>query len=140
MSKTAEMTAQLTADQDKFYDGFISDFFAANAHGNLLVSEQQRKDAIRQCHQADKTAALETMQSFGLSDFREDLTKITVPTLVVHGDADGIVPFRGSGRRTHAAVPHSELVVVQGAPHGLNVSHADEFNDAIVNFLTREAS
>ncbi|MEV8378786.1 alpha/beta hydrolase [Kribbella sp. NPDC056861] len=138
-SKAAEMTAQLTADQDKFYDGFTTDFFSANADGNLLVTEQQHQDAIRLCRQADKAAALEAMQSFGISDFREDLTKVTVPTLVIHGDADGVVPFEGSGRRTHKAISHSELVVIEGAPHGFNVSHADEFNGAVTGFLARSA-
>lgn len=61
--------------------------------------------------------------SFGVSDSRE---RITEPTLVIHGEMDGIVPFEGSGRRTHAAVPRSERVVVPGGPHGLNVSHAEE--------------
>lgn len=50
---------------------------------------------------------------------------------------DGIVPFEGSGRRTHPALSHSELVVVPGAPHGLNVSHAEEFNRALITFLAR---
>jgi non-heme chloroperoxidase len=56
---------------------------------------------------------------------------------VLHGDADGTVPFEGSGQRTHAAVPGSELVVLDGAPHGCNVSHAREFNAALVSFLAR---
>jgi pimeloyl-ACP methyl ester carboxylesterase len=60
---------------------------------------------------------------------------VTVPTLVIHGDADAIVPFEGSGQRTHRAVPHSKLVTVSGAPHGLNVSHAQAFNDALLSFL-----
>jgi pimeloyl-ACP methyl ester carboxylesterase len=57
------------------------------------------------------------------------------PTLVIHGNADAIVPIEGSGQRTHRAVPHCDLVVVQGAPHGLNVSHAQAFNEALLSFL-----
>ena len=75
------------------------------------------------------------MDSFGTTDFREDLKKVKVPTLVIHGDADAIVPIEGSGQRTHRAVRHSKLVVVSGAPHGLNVSHAQAFNDALLSFL-----
>ena len=75
------------------------------------------------------------MDSFSTTDFREDLKRVTVPTLVIHGDADGIVPIEGSGLRTHQAVPHSQLVRVAGAPHGLNVSHAQAFNDALLTFL-----
>ena len=62
---------------------------------------------------------------------------MSVPTLVIHGDSDGIVPFEGSGKRAHAAIAGSELVVVQGAPHGLNVSHRDEFARALLAFLAR---
>ncbi|MGL6112649.1 MAG: alpha/beta fold hydrolase, partial [Rubrivivax sp.] len=61
--------------------------------------------------------------------------KLTLPTLVIHGEADAIVPIEGSGQRTHRAVPQSELIVVSGAPHGLNVSHASAFNDALLAFL-----
>lgn len=75
------------------------------------------------------------MDSFGTTDFREDLKSVTVPTLVIHGAADAIVPFEGSGQRTHRAVRHSQLVTVDGAPHGMNVSHAQAFNDALLSFL-----
>ena len=54
------------------------------------------------------------MEAFGTTDFRDDLTKITVPTLVIHGDSDATVPFEGSGKRTHEAIAGSELVVVRG--------------------------
>ena len=77
------------------------------------------------------------MAAFANTDFRDDLAKVTVPTLVLHGDGDFVVFFEGSGARTHAAIPGSELVVLHGAPHGCNVSHADQFNDALVAFLRR---
>lgn len=134
-TKVDEMTAKLTADTDSFYDQFTKDFFSANADGKLLVSEAERQEALVLCKQADKHAALEAMKSFGTTDFRDDLTKVTVPTLVIHGEVDGIVPFEGSGKRTHEAIPHSELHVISGGPHGVNASHADEFNAAILNFL-----
>jgi non-heme chloroperoxidase len=71
------------------------------------------------------------------TEVRQDLKKVTVPTLVIHGDADAIVPIAGSGELTHRAVPHSQMVRVSGAPHGLNVSHAQAFNDALLAFLRR---
>ena len=131
----AKMTLDLTTDSDAFYDDFTKKFFSPNANGNILISEAQRQEAITLCKQASKIAALEAMQAFGLADFREDLKKITVPTLVLHGDADGIVPLQGSGARTHKAIPQSQLKVIQGAPHGFNVSHADAFNAALIEFL-----
>ncbi len=134
-AKAAKMSFDLTANADAFYEDFTKQFFSANADGDVLVTEVQRQDALDQCMEASKIAALEAMQVFGISDFREDLKKITVPTLVIHGTADGIVPFEGSGARSHLAVPHSELYLIDGGPHGVNVSHADEFNSALLSFL-----
>jgi len=134
-SQAAQMTADLTKDEDAFYDGFTTQFFSANGDGNVLISEEQRLEALTLCHQASKVAALQAMQAFGTTDFRDDLPLVTVPTLVIHGDSDGIVPFEGSGKRTHEAIPQSHLHVIAGGPHGVNVSHADEFNDELLKFL-----
>lgn len=133
--KAAKMTADLTRDEDEFYDGFTRDFFSVN--GELKVSEGQRQDAVALCQQSDKKAALDCMAAFGGTDFREDLTKVTVPALILHGDGDGIVPFEGSGKRTHAALPGSELHVIPGAPHGCNLSHSDEWNETLIRFLAK---
>ena len=99
------------------------------------MTEQQRQDAIALCRQSDQRAVLGCMEAFGTTDFPADLPNITVPTLVLHGAGDGIVPFEGSGKLTHEAVEQSELVVLRNAPHGCNVSHKGEFNDALVAFL-----
>ena len=69
------------------------------------------------------------------TDFRADLAKFDLPTLVVHGDADRIVPLDVSGRRTAEAVKGAKLVVLEGAPHGLNWTHAEELNRALLEFL-----
>lgn len=131
--QAAGMTADLTADRDGFFDKFTTQFFSVN--GELKVTEAQRHDADRLCQQSDEKAALACMASFGTEDFRADLAAVTVPTLVIHGDGDGVVDFQGSGVRTHAAIPHSQLVVLAGAPHGCNLSHSQEFNRALVDFL-----
>ncbi len=129
----AAMTADLTADRDAFFEKFTTGFFSVN--GVLKVTEAQRQEAIGLCHQSDQRAALACMASFGTEDFRSDLTNVTVPTLVIHGDGDGVVSFAGSGARTHAAIPHSQLKVLPGAPHGCNVSHTEEFNRVLIEFL-----
>jgi non-heme chloroperoxidase len=128
-----QMKQALEQDRTSFFDQFTRNFFSAN--GALRVTESQRGDAVALCHQSAPHAALACMDSFATTDFREDLKKVKVPTLVIHGDADAIVPVEGSGQLTHRAVPHSKLVVVNGAPHGLNVSHAQAFNDALLSFL-----
>lgn len=129
----AETEQALRSDRAAFFDDFTKKFFSA--HGKLVVSEAERQNAIALCQQADQTAALACMKSFGTTDFRADLAKVTVPTLVLHGDADAIVPLPGSGARTHKAIAHSQMVVLPGAPHGCNVSHAAAFNAALIDFL-----
>ena len=135
LSKTeaTKMTAGLTASREKFFDQFMTDFFSAN--GTLMVTEEQRQEALAWEAQASKVAELQAMAAFGFTDFREDLTHVTVPTLVIHGDSDGTVPFEGSGARTHAAIAGSRLHVVKDGPHGITVSHEAEFNQAVLDFL-----
>ncbi|NHA67970.1 alpha/beta fold hydrolase [Phycicoccus flavus] len=133
---TAEqMESGLKEDRDAFFEQFTTQFYSVG--DELAVSEEQRRQAVVLCQQSDQKAALGCMEAFGTTDFREDLPKVTVPTLVIHGDGDGVVPLEGSGARTHAAVPQSELVVLEGAPHGCNVSHATQFNEALIRFLAR---
>lgn len=129
----AQKEAAFKADRDAFYDGFTRIFFSAGSV--LKVSEEQRQEAIALCRQADPAAALGCMQAFATADFRDDLAKVSVPTLVLHGDSDATVPFEGSGKRTHAAISGSQLVLLRGAPHGCNVSHAEQFNQALLGFL-----
>lgn len=132
--ETAQRKRQsLERDRNAYFDEFTTAFFSAN--GVLQVTESQRGEAIALCHQSAQHAALACMASFSTADFRQDLMQVTVPTLVIHGERDAIVPIEGSGLRTHRAVPHSQLVKVSGAPHGLNVSHAQVFNDALLSFL-----
>lgn len=130
-----QMADGLKANRESFFDQFTRDFFSAK--GKLKVTEEQRQEAITLAHQSDQAAALGCQQAFGTTDFREDLKKVTVPTLVLHGDSDATVPFEGSGKRTHQAIAGSEVVVLEDAPHGCNVSHADDFNLALLNFLKK---
>lgn len=134
-SQAAGMTAGLTKSQDDFYDQFTTEFFSVN--GELKVTEAQRQEALTLAKQSSKVAALACMTAFASTDFRDDLTRVSVPSLVIHGDGDATVPFEGSGARTHAAVPSSELYVVKGAPHGVNVSHAEEWNRVVLEFLAK---
>ena len=73
-------------------------------------------------------------------DFRKDLEKINVPTLVLHGDADRIVPFAAAGQRTAKLVKGAELVVIKDGPHNIAWTHADEVNPALLNFLGKGAA
>jgi non-heme chloroperoxidase len=133
--KAKEKEAALKADRNKYFDDFTRNFFSAN--DELQVDEAQRQAAIALCLQSNQVAALGCMRAFSNTDFRDDLKRISLPALVLHGDADAVVPFEGSGALTHAAIDHSELHVLKNAPHGCNTSHADAFNAALLAFLRR---
>lgn len=129
-----QFEAGVRSDRFAFLEEFTTNFFTAGDRTDL-VSEPARRHAWNVGASASPKGTLDCIAAFGRTDFRADLTTVTVPTLVIHGDSDGIVPFEVSGKRTHEAVPNSELVLVEGAPHGFNVTHADEFNRALLDFL-----
>ncbi len=131
----AGMQQQARDDREGFLDGFMTGFFSAD--GELKVTEAQRQEALALARPARNEAVVDCIAAFGTTDFRADLEKITVPTLVIHGDADATVPFEVSGKRTAETIDASTVVVVEGGPHGFNVSHADELNRALLDFLGR---
>ncbi|MBA2697285.1 MAG: alpha/beta hydrolase, partial [Nocardioidaceae bacterium] len=106
-----------------------------SAGGTLKVSETQRTDAREIAAFASPKGTLDCIAAFGLTDFRDDVAKVSVPTLVIHGDSDAIVPFEVSGKRSAELIPGATLVVVEGGPHGINASHAEQFNSALLQFL-----
>ena len=131
--EAAALAVSLTTKRKAFYDRFVDDFYSVD--GVSQASEEQRQATLAMCQQAGATAARACLIAFGHTDFREDLERVTVPSLVIHGDGDQIVPLAGSGQRTHDALRDSRLHVIEGAPHGLNVTHAEQFNDSLLAFL-----
>ena len=131
----AGFEAGVKSDRLAFLDQFASGFFSAD--GRLKVSEAQRQYARDIAAFASPKATLDCIKAFGRTDFRGDLEKVTVPTLVIHGDSDAIVPFEASGKRSAEAIDGSELVLIEGGPHGINASHAEQFNQALLDFLAR---
>ena len=129
-----QFEAGVTGDRIAFLDEFTKGFFAAGDRTDL-VSEPLRLHQRDIAAFASPKGTLDCIAAFGRTDFRGDLERVDVPTLVIHGDADGIVPFEVSGKRSAEALEDSTLVVVEGGPHGLNVTHAEEFNQALVDFL-----
>lgn len=121
-------------DRAAFVEGFVDNFFTAN--GEQLASEAVRHVAFGSAAVASPKGTLDCITAFAKTDFRDDLAKIDVPTLVIHGDADAVVPFEVSGKRTAEAVDGATLHVVKGGPHGFNLTHADEFNKVLIDFAT----
>ena len=120
-------------DRIDFLENFTKNFFSAN--GVLKVSEMQRIYARDIASIASPKGTLDCIAAFGETDFRAELGKITVPTLVIHGDADAIVPFEASGKLSAAMIPGAKLHVIKDGPHGINASHAEEFNRELLLFL-----
>jgi len=131
----ATFESGVRSDRSAFLDQLFKDFFSAGS--DLKLSEAQRQYAISLAEVASPKGTLDCIGAFGRTDFREDLKKVTVPTLVIHGDSDGIVPFEVSGKRSAATIANSELVIIKGGPHGINASHPQEFNAALLAFLAR---
>jgi pimeloyl-ACP methyl ester carboxylesterase len=123
----------VTTDRLAFLDGFTTAFFTAGK--KQKVSDAQVAYARQIASFASPKGTLDCITAFGETDFRGDLAKITVPTLVIHGDSDAIVPFEVSGKRTAETVTGAQLVVIKDGPHGINASHPTEFNEALLSFL-----
>lgn len=122
-------------DRLAFLEQFTHGFFSAGSE--LKVSEAQRVYARDIAAFASPKGTLDCIGAFGRTDFRSDLKKINVPTLVIHGDSDAIVPFKVSGKRSADTITGSELVLIKDGPHGFNASHAKQFNEALLAFLAR---
>ena len=131
----AGFQAGVKSDRLAFLDQFTTGFFSVS--GQLKVSEAQREYARDIAAFASPKGTLDCITAFARTDFRGDLEKVTVPTLIIHGDSDAIVPFEVSGKRSAESITDSDLVVIEGGPHGINASHAEEFNQALLAFLAR---
>lgn len=121
-------------DRLAFLEAFTASFFKTG--DKLMVSESQRAYAQQIAAFASPKGTLDCIGAFSRTDFRDDLARINIPTLVIHGDSDAIVPFEVSGARTHKAIAGSRLSLIKGGPHGFNLSHAAEFNASLLDFLT----
>lgn len=127
----------VTGDRIAFLDGFTTNFFAAGDRTDL-ISEPSRVYHRTIAEFASPKGTLDCIAAFGRTDFRGDVQKVSdagIPTLVIHGDADAIVPFEVSGKRSHESIEGSQLVLIEGGPHGLNATHPEEFNAALLDFL-----
>ena len=121
------------ADRIAFLDEFTTGFFSAGT--DMKVSEAQRIYARDIAAFASPKGTIDCISAFAYTDFRGEVAKISVPTLILHGDADAIVPFEVSGKRSAEMIAGATLVLIEGGPHGINASHPDEFNSALIEFL-----
>ena len=124
----------VVADRYAFFTGFFKDFYNTDIFLNKRVSEQAVQASWNVAAGSSATASLVCVPAWH-EDFRKDLDKIDVPTLVIQGDADRILPITASGLRTAKLIKGARLSVVKEGPHCIIWTHADEVNAELVNFL-----
>ncbi len=128
----------IVADRPAFLTKFLHDFYNVDVLGGTRISDQAVQLSWNVGVGASPKGTLDCVSAW-LEDFRGDLAKIDVPTLVIHGDSDRILPLPITGKRTHESVKGSSLVVVEGGPHGTTWTHADVVNPALLDFLAQKA-
>jgi non-heme chloroperoxidase len=129
----------VAADRYAFFTEFFKNFFNTDVFLGKRISEQALQGSWNVAASASATASLACVPTW-YEDFRKDVARIDVPTLVIHGDADRIVPIKASGEKTAKLVKGARLATVKDGPHAVNWTHADEVNAEIVNFLRKGAA
>ncbi|WP_085698286.1 alpha/beta fold hydrolase [Pseudomonas sp. B26(2017)] len=127
--------AGLLKDRAQFIADFNAPFYGTNQ--GQKVSNGVLTQTLNMALLASLKGTLDCVTAFSETDFRPDMAKIDVPTLVIHGDGDQIVPFETTGKRAAEQIKGAELKVYAGAPHGFAVTHAQQLNEDLLAFLDR---
>jgi pimeloyl-ACP methyl ester carboxylesterase len=128
----------IEADRPAFLTNFLNDFYNLNELSGTRISDEVFKLSWMIAAGASPIGTLACVDSW-LTDFRNDLKKVTIPTLVVHGDSDRIIPLQAAGERMPKLIKSARLAVIPGGPHGLNWTHAELLNRELLDFLSEEA-
>jgi len=128
------LRAGLFADRAKFWTDFGVAFYGANRPG-AKVSQGTLDQFWRLSMQAGLKNAYECIKAFSETDFNEDLRKFDVPTLILHGEDDQIVPIKDTGMKSAQIVKGAKAIFYPGAPHGLTTTHQDQVNADLLAFL-----
>jgi non-heme chloroperoxidase len=126
------------ADRYAFFTGFFQNFYNTDLLLDKRVSEQAIAADWNVAATASATASVACVATWH-EDFRKDLERVDVPTLVIHGDDDHIVPLAAAGARTAKMIKGARLHVVKGGPHGVTWTHAEEVNTQLLSFLGEKA-
>ena len=124
----------VVADRYAFFTEFFKNFYNTDLLLGKRVSEEAVRASWNLAAGASATASLACVPTWH-EDFRNDLARIDVPTLVLHGDADRIVPFAAAGARTAKLIKGARLSVVKDGPHCISWTHPEQVNRELVEFL-----
>ena len=128
----------IVADRYAYLQEFLKDFYNLDETLGNRVSSDVVHANWNTASQASPKGTHDCVSAW-LTDFRDDITKIDIPTLIIHGDADRVLPLELTSRLFAAALDDNRLVVLKGAPHGIPWSHAAEVNEALMTFLKETA-
>lgn len=134
-----EMAENIRKDRAAFLQTFSKTFYGVN-FVSYPVSQAHLDGDFARAYVASHKATLDCATAFSTTDFRDDLTQISVPTLIIHGDSDKTVPIEASGERTANALPSAQYIVYEGAPHGLFVTEKDRLNEDLLSFILEGVS
>src|SRR5713101_7547300 len=129
----------VAADRYAFFTEFFKNFYNTDVFLGKRVSEQAVQASWNIAAGASATASLACVPTWH-EDFRKDVARIDVPTLVIHGEADRIVPINASGARTAKLIKGARSLIIKGGPHCITWTHAEEVNSELVNFLGKAAA
>jgi non-heme chloroperoxidase len=125
----------LTQDRLSFLSKFLADFYNVDVLKGKSISDQVVQWGWNAASVASPKGTIDCVTAFSETDFRSDLVRIDIPTLVIHGTDDRIVPFSISGKRTAEMVKGAKLVPIDGAPHGCIWTNADQVNRELIEFM-----
>jgi pimeloyl-ACP methyl ester carboxylesterase len=128
----------VAGDRYAFFTEFFKNFFNTDVFLGKRISEQAVQASWNVAAAASPTASFACVDTWH-EDFRKDVAAIDVPTLVIHGDADRIVPFAAAGQRTASLVRGAQLSVIKDGPHAVTWTHAEEVNAELISFLAERA-
>lgn len=129
-----EIAQSATADRYDWFDNFFINFYNTDETLGSRISDAALRGSWNVAAGASWLASSAVVPTW-LTDFRDDIPKIDVPTLIVHGTADRILPIDSTGRPFAERMPDAEYLEIEGAPHGMLWTHADEVNAALLRFL-----
>lgn len=130
-----DMKKGISKDRAQFFKDFGKNFFNYDSLKNDRISDSMLELTWNLAMQGSRKATLDCVDSFGRTDFREDCRKFDIPTLIVHGDEDQIVPIDVSAKKAKELISNSKLEVIEDAPHGLMVTHHKKLNSVLIDFL-----
>jgi pimeloyl-ACP methyl ester carboxylesterase len=122
------------ADAPAWMKGFLDNFYNFDTLRGTLVSDQAWQASWNLAVSASAAAAVACIPTWA-TDFRADLPEIDVPMLVVQGDADQVLPLGKTGERLPALIKNAQLIVIEGGPHAIPWTHADQVNSALLDFI-----